>query len=173
MLYTNYRLIRLQEMLQEPWGDLRIPGLLDLLFKIQPKTILEIGSFRGVSTEVFLLHANHVTAVDPWNDDPEIMRDFQRRVGCYPHIKAIRGSSPFALPGGLFDLVYIDGDHSFAAVNKDIAAGLVRVRPGGWLAGHDYNGAGTPDVKRAVLGNFTSSQVNLFSDSSWAVQKEV
>jgi predicted O-methyltransferase YrrM len=36
------------------------------------------------------------------------------------------------------DFVFIDGDHSRAAVLADIAAWLPKLKPGGLLAGHDY-----------------------------------
>jgi cephalosporin hydroxylase len=36
------------------------------------------------------------------------------------------------------DFVFIDGDHSRAAVLADIAAWLPRIKAGGLLAGHDY-----------------------------------
>lgn len=38
------------------------------------------------------------------------------------------------------DMVYIDADHSYEAVKKDIAAWWPKVKPGGRLAGHDYCG---------------------------------
>ncbi len=37
------------------------------------------------------------------------------------------------------DFVYIDADHSYEAVLKDITAWYEKVRPGGVVAGHDYN----------------------------------
>lgn len=53
---------------------------------------------------------------------------------------------------GSLDFVFIDADHSYESVKADIAAWAPKVRPGGYLAGHDYNPA-TPDggVERAVL----------------------
>lgn len=37
------------------------------------------------------------------------------------------------------DFVFIDADHSYEACRSDIIAWLPKVRPGGILAGHDYN----------------------------------
>ena len=37
-----------------------------------------------------------------------------------------------------FDLVFIDADHSYGGVKEDIAAWMPKVKPGGWLGGHDY-----------------------------------
>lgn len=49
------------------------------------------------------------------------------------------------------DFVFIDADHRYEAVVADIAAWFPKVKPGGWVGGHDY---GTPElggeVSRAV-----------------------
>lgn len=56
---------------------------------------------------------------------------------------ARRFSPPFA--------VFLDADHRYEAVQADIAAWLPLVRPGGVLAGHDYDDEG---VRRAVTEAF-------------------
>jgi predicted O-methyltransferase YrrM len=38
-----------------------------------------------------------------------------------------------------FDFVFIDGDHRYSGVSKDIDNLWLSVRPGGILCGHDYN----------------------------------
>src|SRR5262245_66208303 len=48
---------------------------------------------------------------------------------------------------GFFDLVFIDGDHTHAAVKADLEAWWPKVREGGIFCGDDYT---WPDVKRAV-----------------------
>jgi hypothetical protein len=46
------------------------------------------------------------------------------------------------------DFVFIDADHSYPSMIQDITAWLPKIKPGGYLAGHDYpNWAG---VKQAV-----------------------
>jgi predicted O-methyltransferase YrrM len=45
------------------------------------------------------------------------------------------------------DFVFIDGDHSRAAVLADIAAWLPTLRPGGLLAGHDYKMTGQAHLR--------------------------
>jgi len=62
----------------------------------------------------------------------------------------IRQTSLEALPpvlDGLADLIFLDGDHHEATVRAEIAAYRPRLKPGGILAGHDYNKKG---VKAAV-----------------------
>lgn len=38
-----------------------------------------------------------------------------------------------------FDLVFIDGDHSYSGCKTDIDAWWPLVKRGGWLSGHDYD----------------------------------
>jgi cephalosporin hydroxylase len=49
-------------------------------------------------------------------------------------------------------MVFIDAEHTYAAVKADLAAWRPKVRPGGWLAGHDWE---SDEVKSAVreVGN--------------------
>lgn len=37
-----------------------------------------------------------------------------------------------------YDFVFLDADHSYEGVAADIAAWAPKVKPGGWLGGHDY-----------------------------------
>ncbi len=60
---------------------------------------------------------------------------------------------------GSLDLVFLDGDHSYPGIKRDIAAWLPKVKSGGWLGGHDYLNHGDPrfdftGVARAV-GEFS------------------
>lgn len=56
---------------------------------------------------------------------------------------------------GQLDAAFIDADHSFEAVRKDIDAWLPKVKPGGILAGHDVNETG---VKEAVASRLPSAK---------------
>lgn len=46
------------------------------------------------------------------------------------------------------DFVFIDGDHSYEGVTRDLAAWYPKIKQGGVLAGHDY--AWTPHIQQAV-----------------------
>ncbi len=106
-----------------------------------------------------------VVCVDPWasyldlkaNPDPvyRAMAAATRRdaiVGLFHHnvrsagqsdvVHAFRGTSDECLPmlrGSWFDLVFIDGDHSYDAVKRDLANAGRLVRSGGILAGDDLD----------------------------------
>jgi hypothetical protein len=49
-----------------------------------------------------------------------------------------------------FDFVFIDGDHSYEQVKKDIQNYLPKIKSGGMLIGHDYGHADYMGVKQAV-----------------------
>ena len=42
------------------------------------------------------------------------------------------------IPDGSLDFVFIDADHSYEGASADISAWHTKVKPGGWLCGHDY-----------------------------------
>jgi hypothetical protein len=52
-----------------------------------------------------------------------------------------------ALADARLDAVFIDGDHTFDAVTRDVAAWWPKVKKGGIIAGHDYD---YPEVAAAV-----------------------
>jgi len=43
-----------------------------------------------------------------------------------------------SLPDEHLDFIYIDGDHSYAGVLRDLAAAYPKVKRGGLIMGHDY-----------------------------------
>lgn len=43
------------------------------------------------------------------------------------------------MPDGYFDMVYIDGDHEYEGVVRDIEATLPKMKPGGVIIFNDYN----------------------------------
>lgn len=71
---------------------------------------------------------------------------------------SVEAAAEFRDLGSQFDFVFLDACHEYQHVVLDIAAWLPVVRPGGILAGHDYNGNGDKrglfGVKRAVDERF-------------------
>jgi predicted O-methyltransferase YrrM len=153
------------------WADVHnfLPGLVELILRAKPRTVIEIGSDRGVSTELFLLTSARVVAVDPW-ESRDSLQEFASRCGAYPHLEICRGKCPDALDrfGAEFDLCYIDADHSYEAVRRDILACTRIVKPDGWLAGHDYH---QPQVESAVLSMIDGPIV--FRDGSWLAKNRL
>lgn len=110
------------------------------------KTVLEIGSYCGLSTVCLARTAEHVTAVDyfdgratpvPRNTRPEFEANL-KRYAVYSKV-AIFTPDEFscaALPE--YDLAFIDGAHDEDSVREDIRKALGVLNPGGLLAFHDY-----------------------------------
>jgi predicted O-methyltransferase YrrM len=153
----------------------KVGGLIDLINAVKPETVLEIGAHKGVSTEAFALICKQVYTVDTW-PDARALEEFKLRMSKYPNVAAIQGASPDALqhlPSAQFDMVYIDGDHSYDAVAKDIAIARKLVKDGGVIAGHDYNDIEYfSGIKRAVTEAFGKPE-QTFGDGSWMVSNRV
>ena len=143
--------------------------------------VLEIGSYRGESTEILLKTGlvEHITCVDLWqndydNDDaasyttpiPEIEKQFDERLNIYSNVKKIKGNSNdihSEFDNESFDLVYIDGDHRYEGCKNDIINFLPKVKNGGFIAGHDGH---HPPIMRAIRDTIEKIDLN-FVDTSW------
>lgn len=61
-----------------------------------------------------------------------------------------------------FDLIYIDGDHSYEGVKKDLKMSYNKVKPDGYILGHDY----TPQFQGVMDAvNEFCNEYNLVLDS--------
>lgn len=71
------------------------------------------------------------------------------------------------------DFIYIDGGHSYTQVKADIQKAKEKIKPYGWIGGHDYP---APCVKQAVHEEFDNvigvktSRANDNTLSSWLVK---
>lgn len=108
------------------------------------RDVLEVGSAYGYSAAVMACGgARHVTAVDPHAQlgSHEAMLANLTAAGVAGQVTVVREFSGQALPGMTqlgFGLVFIDGDHAYGSVLADVKAALPLIRPGGFLACHDY-----------------------------------
>jgi len=149
--------------------------------------IVEFGSYCGRSARAMADNTNGIVyAVDPWNGDypgkftdsmadintfvmPEFVQNLADHISDKKVFAVRTWAECFNLPIGVkADFVFIDGDHRYKEVIKDIKKAKSLLRPGGMLAGHDYIHDGYPDVKRAV--NDELSEVNV-EDTIWWTRK--
>jgi len=76
------------------------------------------------------LRSNYDTVHDRFRDNPNVT--------IWPMTS--RAAAAAGKLAGPFDLVFLDGDHSYAEALFDLQAWTPRVRPGGIVAIHDYSG---------------------------------
>jgi predicted O-methyltransferase YrrM len=156
----------------------QIPTLLNA---INAKRICEVGVRNGEHlVDLLTSVASQVVAVDLWqetgkrseNDECHTQTELDEQcinvAALSPRILVDRCSSVVAAThyhDGYFDFVYIDADHTEAAVEADIQAWWPKVRAGGILAGHDYYEV-SPTCKDGTQINFgVIPAVNRFVES--------
>ena len=153
--------------------------------------VAEVGSYTGESLMFWLQKASQVICVDRWADYSEniggttgrmvidrmdwVEHEFDRIASHYGDrvVKVIGDSLEVAArcPPATFDLVYLDAGHTYDQVVADILAWAPTVKPGGLLAGHDYDTL-RASVRQAVDDLFGGPE-QLHPDSTWVVQMTV
>lgn len=145
--------------------------------------MVEVGSFSGVSSELFALHCKRLHCIDLWDPYWEISEkrivefaewSFDRMAAEHGNIEKIKGDSVEAadrFSDGSLDLVYIDAAHDYESVRRDLLAWIPKVKEGGWIAGHDYRHDPSIQVYEAVNELFAEThRVVTYPDSSFAVR---
>jgi predicted O-methyltransferase YrrM len=163
-----------------------LDGLGDLINEIvKPNfTIVELGCFAGVSSELFAQNCFMLHCVDIWDLQDktytEITRErmlkslemFNEMAESYPNIFQIKGFSTEVakeFKNNDVDMVYIDARHDYEGVKADLKAWYPKVKKGGWITGHDIL---LPQIKQAILETIPNSEnMKVYSDESWAIQK--
>ncbi|TCZ75346.1 class I SAM-dependent methyltransferase [Paenibacillus albiflavus] len=129
---------------------LHLPALVDHL----DGEIIEIGSFKGKSTVSLGLGSKWISerkrsiyAIDlfiPSIEYGEYYHDFEKNIRGYQlenYVIPIKKYSHEALPEcpERISALFIDGDHNYLSVKKDIELYSPRVEAGGMIAFHGYN----------------------------------
>lgn len=178
-------------------GGKRWHAILDRLPKGRPARMVEIGVWTGILSGKLL--ARHplleLEMVDPYRtgepgtawwesgsgmpmrEQAQYDRAFEvakERTGFAGNRRRqIRKPSLEAVldyPDHYFDLVFVDGDHSFEGCLADIRAWIPKVAPGGWIGGHDYGLERVGKVRDAVeeaFGPLESGNYEVDRDSTW------
>lgn len=143
--------------------------------KGRPIDVIEVGSYAGESAMMFLaiLNINTITCIDTWagakysKDDISNAEDrFDKLLGSNECVFKFKSDSCPDLANDVFvDLVYIDADHSYNGVKRDILFWKDKCEI---LSGHDYDDTGKYGVKKAVDEIFGKPD-KVFEDGSWFV----
>jgi hypothetical protein len=141
--------------------DLRVfPTRIDMLSVVPTHGVYaEIGVFKGEFSDVLckVLQPRQLVLIDLFSgftnsgdqdgNNMEIVNigDVYRRLVAvskkFPALNVMKGDSSTILrsfPDNTFDMIYIDGDHSYEGVKKDLDVAMMKVKPGGWIMGHDF-----------------------------------
>ena len=135
---------------------------------------VEVGSWRGKSSAFMAVeianskHNIQFDCVDTWRgslneqphqEDPSVINDtlyqefLDNMKPVEQYYKPVRMTSVEAAKtyaDHSLDFVFIDAQHDYDSVKEDILAWKDKVKPGGILAGHDYNPEGDYGVGKAV-----------------------
>jgi hypothetical protein len=159
----------------------------------------EIGVFAG-DMSAALLRANpalHLDMIDSWEGNGGAYRgdsgdwhaglsqsmqdEYQRRAlertafaSDRRMVVRSRSTDAAACLTTPYDFVFLDADHSYEGCRADIAAWAPKVKPGGWLGGHDYENKAFPKfgVTQAVneYACATGLPVELGENFCWFIQ---
>lgn len=163
----------------------RTNGLIALCQKIIKKNMIgvEIGSFAGISSEVFALFAKKIICIDGWDMSVEkggylevkksglliAESKFDKIKSKYENIVKIKNLSVHAcndFESKSLDFVYIDGNHTYDFVMQDIKIWKPKIKENGFLLGHDY-------ILKSVSKALNDSKIpvlKIFDDSSWVAK---
>jgi predicted O-methyltransferase YrrM len=130
-------------------------GMLKWAKDLKPANILEIGTAKGATLLAWCRFAsNKVVSVDlpggiHGGGYPEIKQGlYQHFVSDRPkvklcciqddsHAESTRQRAETFLAGDKLDILFIDGDHTYAGVRRDFELWSPLVRPGGYVVFHD------------------------------------
>lgn len=179
---------RIAELLVTPRLDFKhkqsntTKGLYEMVCKyVNPiDTVVELGSFAGVSSELFALHCSKLYCVDKWEPYWEINQQeymnvaeqrFDSMTKNYTNVVKLKMDTIDAVKqfeDNSIDLIYIDSDHSSDRVKKELEAWLPKITPDGFISGHDIN---MPTVFNVVTQYFNPTLIEVFNDTSWITRK--
>lgn len=154
----------------------------------------EIGVKEGKFTEHMLktFPTLSMICVDPWEAQPDTKGEGGETYEEWDfnaiYDEALNRFDPYANRVGIFraystdeivlraikdeslDFVFIDAMHTEEAVKEDIALWWPKVKPGGFISGHDWQHK-FPGVERAVRSHFSEFDIVLGANSTWMVWK--
>lgn len=124
-----------------------IRNIYEEVSKLKEGIYLEIGVAHGASLAVASLAAGDnvkVYGIDilDWQDREEKIRKFLEHFGKQPKHEFIEGESQLLArywKNGEIDVLYIDGDHTYEGVLRDLASWLLWVKKDGVVMLDDYN----------------------------------
>lgn len=137
---------------------------------------IELGTLQGATLAYVLENCPNVTMVaiepapqfDIFRVKVEGYNDRVMLLACKSDI-AIKHWFSFGM--GKVDFVWVDGDHEYYQVKKDIHNYLPLIENDGFIGGHDYHCPKAAGVTQAVKEIFSEDILHLGRDFTWWVKK--
>lgn len=142
------------------------------------KVVAEIGvAYGGFSAVILELNEpKELWLIDCWEHQTEggiasdpsnapqhvqdaLYQEVQQKFGGLPGVHVMREYSAAAaicFPNGYFDGLYFDANHLL--IRQDLETWWPNVKPGGWIAGHDYTVAGDHITVKTDVDAFVAEQ---------------
>lgn len=162
-------------------------GMLELLLTLKgslssstPKTMIEIGSYMGESTMMFASVGifDTIHSIEPHNGNEEfnklygyswedIKKEYKINTRYFDNIVHHQDYSYNVVDifkDNSIDFIYIDAEHTYESVKRDLDLYLPKLKKGGIIGGHDYHEV-WPGVCKAIDEQLTS--ITQFEDTSW------
>ena len=135
--------------------------------------VAEIGVFEGqFSKAIFdVCRPKELVLIDIWAPGPmtsgdvdgnnkkiydgeELERTARDRMGALGGVRMIKSPSSVlaTFPAKYFEMIYIDGDHSYEGVMLDLVNSARAIKDGGWIMGHDYDHNPAKNTKEYPFG---------------------
>ena len=167
----------------------RYVWLTEMIHKNKYKVGAEIGCDKGATTSYILYRNSFIRlyAVDMWGMVPKELggsdeydkKDFMVQYETFKSITRpfknrlieLRGVSwemAAKVADNTLDFVFIDADHIYPSVKKDILAWTPKLRAGGMMSGHDINLPGVLQAVTELIPNYKDTKV----DHCWVAKKE-
>jgi predicted O-methyltransferase YrrM len=133
-----------------------LPEELETLLNLVPQrgVVLEIGTFHGVTAAQLAAKNPDVWffSVDPLHWKRAGLKWYENR---QPNMRLLTGTSDDLMVlkvGRIFDLIIVDGDHSYGTCYNDLKISSKLIKPGCVIVVHDYaRGMLRKTVARAVV----------------------
>lgn len=165
-------------------------GMLELLLTLKesipyhpsdtPKTMIEIGSYMGESTMMFASVGifDTIHSIEPHNGSEEFNKLYEyswedvkkeykintRHFNNIVHHQDYSYNVVDKFEDSSIDFIYIDAEHTYESVKRDLELYLPKLKKGGIIGGHDYHEV-WPGVCKAIDEKLTP--ITRFIDTSW------